>query len=153
MLVTAYIMLNTTTLYTPADTHVTDMQLQQLGTDTLAMMDTMNSSGQPESDLERDVRLSDNVTFNSTFNAYLNAQYIPDSRPLQWNATIYYYDENDANNPVKSYNFAQSNETMTGREHFVMVTKWVHIEDNSTHPSVLPQRDRVVLMEVLLWRG
>ena len=68
MLVTVYIMLTTTTLYTPADTHVTDMQLQQLGTDALAMMDTannINSSGtnsfeQQESDLERFV--SENST-------------------------------------------------------------------------------------------
>ena len=43
MLVTAYIVLNSTTLFTPADTHVTDMQLEQLGNDALAMMDTTDA--------------------------------------------------------------------------------------------------------------
>ncbi len=45
MLLTAYLILSTTSIYTPGDTHIPDMQLEQLGSDVLAMMDTPDSDG------------------------------------------------------------------------------------------------------------
>ncbi len=158
MLVTVYIILNTTTLYTPADTHVTDMQIQQLGTDALAMMDTanqINSTGvgvyqQKESDLETYLMTQNRSGFNTTFGKYLNTQYPLDSRQFQWNATVYYYNSTKG---INSYPFAQSNQS-TGREHYVSVTRWVHL----VHPPppiptpMIDDRDQVVLLEVLLWR-
>ena len=43
MLLTAYIVVSTTSMYTPGDTHISDMQLEQLGSDALRMMNTPNS--------------------------------------------------------------------------------------------------------------
>ena len=43
MIVTAYLVLSTTTIFTPGDVHITDMQLEQTGNDALAMLDNPNS--------------------------------------------------------------------------------------------------------------
>ena len=43
MIVTAYLILSTTTIFTPGDVHITDMQLEQTGNDALAMLDNPNS--------------------------------------------------------------------------------------------------------------
>ena len=45
MLLTVYIVISTTSIYTPGDTHIPDMQLEQLGSDVLAMMDTPDTNG------------------------------------------------------------------------------------------------------------
>jgi hypothetical protein len=45
MLLTAYIVVSTTSIYTTGDTHIPDMQLEQLGSDVLAMMDTRDAHG------------------------------------------------------------------------------------------------------------
>ncbi|MCC7566269.1 MAG: hypothetical protein KO206_08345, partial [Methanomicrobiaceae archaeon] len=45
MILTAYIIVSTASIYTPGDTHITDMQLEQLGSDVLAMMDTPKKAG------------------------------------------------------------------------------------------------------------
>ncbi len=43
MIVTAYLVLSTTTIFTPGDVHITDMQLEQTGNDALAMLDSPDS--------------------------------------------------------------------------------------------------------------
>jgi len=43
MVLTAYFILNSTSILTPGDTHISDMQLEQLGNDALKMMDTAKS--------------------------------------------------------------------------------------------------------------
>jgi hypothetical protein len=194
MLVTAYIVLNTTTLYTPADTHVTDMQLEQLGNDALAMMDTADrptpstfSYEYKKSPLEtyiNESRNKDNLTaipiligFNTDFNNYINylndfdpnaTMVRTDRRPIQWSAKVYYRGKNGIGN----YSFDDSSsrwdgKAMTGKEHFVRVTRLVHIQGKPpstplvTIPSDMhpisadgePDKwDQVVLLEVLLWR-
>ena len=40
MLFTTYLVLGATTVYTPGDSHISDMQLEQTGTDALMMMNT-----------------------------------------------------------------------------------------------------------------
>jgi len=40
MITTAYLIVSTTVVFTPGDTHIIDMQLEQLGNDVLASMDT-----------------------------------------------------------------------------------------------------------------
>ena len=40
MVITAYLILSSTSILTPGDTHISDMQLEQLGNDVLKMMDT-----------------------------------------------------------------------------------------------------------------
>ena len=49
MLLTVYIVISTTSIYTPGDTHIPDMQLEQLGSDVLAMMDTPDVGGEEAS--------------------------------------------------------------------------------------------------------
>ncbi len=44
MLLTAFIVVGTTSVYTPGDTHISDMQLEQLGGDALHMMNIPNTS-------------------------------------------------------------------------------------------------------------
>ncbi len=39
ILTTVYLVLNSTMVFTPGDTHVYDMQLEQIGNDVLAVMD------------------------------------------------------------------------------------------------------------------
>ena len=185
MLVTAYIMLNTTTLYTPADTHVTDMQLQQLGNDALAMVDTTDLvlalPSPPYTAYEKKlspleaVVWANNTTahsqFNQIFGSYLNSLYsssgpVNDTRPVQWVSTVYY---RNLTSSIGNYSFASSYENnmpgsgnfiknMTGREHFVTVTRWVHLNRLNgtspipTRPADMSTEDQVVLLEVMLWR-
>ena len=40
MIVTAYLVVSSTTVITPQDVHIIDMQLEQLGNDALVVMDT-----------------------------------------------------------------------------------------------------------------
>ena len=40
MIMTAYLVVNATSVYTAGDTHISDMQLEALGSDALKMMDT-----------------------------------------------------------------------------------------------------------------
>ena len=47
MVITAFLVLNATSVYTAGDTHINDMQLEALGTDALKMMDTPVSSADP----------------------------------------------------------------------------------------------------------
>jgi hypothetical protein len=43
MILTAYMVVNATSVYTAGDTHISDMQLEALGTDALIAMDTNES--------------------------------------------------------------------------------------------------------------
>jgi hypothetical protein len=45
IVITAFLVMNATSVYTAGDTHINDMQLEALGTDALKMMDTPVKSG------------------------------------------------------------------------------------------------------------
>jgi hypothetical protein len=140
MLATAYIILNSTSLLTPGDTHINDMQLQQLGNDVLRLMDTplaYNTSaetmyGKKMSNLELYVLYRDNLSFENEFFNYtgFNDTSVP---PLHMEANISY-----SNGPIMP--FLSSTVPKTNREHSVTVTKWVNLDD------------QVTLLEVHLWR-
>jgi hypothetical protein len=167
MVFTAYVTLSATTLYTPGDTHVIDMQLEQLGNDVLAMMDTADSYNSDttgyemkQSDLERFVMESDSVGFRYQFSQYIN--YLQDGpdieRPIDFNAKVYYRDDAGT---IKDYVFTNSTH-MTDTEHFiaanpVTVTRWVYLNglvDNTIdiHPDNMRNAPQTVLFEVTLWR-
>jgi hypothetical protein len=177
MLTTVYLMLNTTTLYTPADTHVTDMQLAQLGNDALAMMDAANSVTsipapatdyqKKMSNLENFILFNNIVGFNNEFDKYVNSLYdgsnnIPqiDHRAIQWESTIYYRGVNK----IDHYSFGDSSTLLFGKERvskgdFIKIYRWVHLDPNVNPPIVgivtgdpMRMEDQVVLLEVLLWR-
>ncbi len=57
ILTTVYLVLNSTMVFTPGDTHVYDMQLEQLGNDVLAVMDQPTYVGYHEQSLSQRARL------------------------------------------------------------------------------------------------
>lgn len=155
MVVTAYLVLGTTSVYTPGDTHITDMQLEQLGSDALKMMDTPNEYGQ-ESELIASINTTDGARFASTFTTYLRQTAIsPQDSQIQFDADVYYR----TSTGIFRYDFANSERAYTGREPAVRVTRWVSVNwanwnpYHFTNPAGVDDRQQVVLVEVLLWRG
>jgi hypothetical protein len=158
MLVTAYLVVSTTTVLTPQDIHIIDMQLQQLGTDALAMMDTVDQYGTPE-----ETRYSNLTTFVMTHNSSLfgeeflnlvnkntNAAGTNPDR-LYYTASIYY------ENVTKEMNTTSFGGSTYYRENAVKVTRWVYLPpfDNSVAkypPDMITDKNQSVLFEVLLWR-
>ncbi|WOX56335.1 hypothetical protein R6Y95_03110 [Methanoculleus palmolei] len=154
MLLTAYIVISTTSVYTPGDTHIPDMQLEQLGSDVLAMMDTPDAEGNTRSDLATYIYTTNQSDFRTMFRSYCNMRVGSDD-DLKMNAYVCYRDQDS--NTVKSYAFDEGDLT-TGRENAVRITRWVQI---SGKPLYLPAgvgtdidtRPQAVLVEVLLWRA
>jgi hypothetical protein len=148
ILATAYLVAGTTSVYTPGDSHITDMQLEVLGNDVLAVMDTPTENGKP-SDLETylsDWSDSNKVAFGQNFSKLLNQNSGPNQNNLQFSANVSYRDGSD----VKTTFFTRSQE-MTGYEQAVRVTRLVHVPAGAASP--LGTREQVVMVEVLIWRG
>ncbi|MDV4341712.1 hypothetical protein HL657_00680 [Methanoculleus sp. YWC-01] len=149
MLLTAYIVISTTSIYTPGDTHIPDMQLEQLGSDVLAMMDTPNSKEDGESELEWFIANNKSDDFGTTFLNYCNMM-ADDTDDLHMSASVTYRNGDS----VGEYQFVGHEESWTGRESAVRVTRWVQLEGNPSGVSVMgTSRSRAVLVEVLLWRA
>jgi len=177
MLITAYIVLGSTSVYTPGDTHLTDMQLEQVGSDILRVMNTplkMNNTLAPDyqsnrTDLELLVNTSDSERrFTDTF-LY---QYLYNSKVvakettvggigIQINATVWYRRWDGS---LFNYTLATSPSTLgtyTGREPGVRVTRWVHTDFRPHQPSSLPASEwtagmrrepQEMLVEVVMWK-
>jgi hypothetical protein len=137
MLLTTYLVLGSTSVYTPGDTHITDMQLEQVGSDILRVMDTPRSltdSLQPNrTDLELIVSKSNGAVFNTTFmSTYLcrTQDPIPVAKQIsvmcndiQINASIWYVNKS---NSLGSYLlFSPNSGSYTGIGPGVRVTHWV----------------------------
>jgi hypothetical protein len=157
MIVTAYLVLTTTTIFTPGDVHITDMQLEQTGNDALAMLDSpdrfvIDDEAPNISTLSYSIQQNNTALFKNTFNGYLNSK--PGSTlsdNIQFTANIFYRNDSGINN----YSFVYP-DRITGRENTVKVTRLVLVDNTGLHNSVnnqLPQRWQMVLVEVLLWRG
>ena len=154
MLLAAYIVVSTTSIYTTGDTHIPDMQLEQLGSDVLAMMDTPDTNG-TTSALETFVSTNNGTGFNSTFLGYCNATTRGTLDNLHMSANITYRDANA--NKINEYPFVAPDNTWTGRESAVRATRWVQLPKLSPKPVGMPGDMRAdpqaVLVEVLLWRA
>ena len=154
MVVTAYLVLSTTTILTPQDVHIIDMQLQQMGTDALTMMDTPDSFG-TESILAQTIRTNDTALFRDRFLMYANATAGLCPEDLAYTAIVYYRE--DLSNNTKSFTF---DSMPYYRENAVKVSRWVYLRNSldnmeyATHPDGPNLRDtnQTVLLEVLLWR-
>lgn len=148
MVVTAYLVISTTTILTPQDVHIIDMQLEQLGSDALAMMDTPDSYGN-ESTLAWAIRYNNTTVFQTTFLNYINASATGRPDNLAYSATIYYRNTTGIN----SFTF---NESPYYRENAVKVSRWVYLPNfrNYYYPTQPDMRNdtQSMLMEVLLWR-
>jgi len=155
MVVTAYIILNSTTLFTPGETHVIDLQLQQLGNDALAMMGTPDSYLTTKSNLTLYIENSTgsgNIDFSTNFSRYINGKTDGSDDNLQYSATIYYNSETTG---IKNITFVSSR-NMTGREHAETVSRLVPVSTVSNPPlnlTDLTPGQHFVLMEVTLWRA
>jgi hypothetical protein len=148
MLITAYMVVGATSMYTPGDTHISDMQLEVLGSDALAMMDTPPNSSVTESPLRQMIE-NDSYgggRFNVTFMNYVNASGIGPKHDIQFSAN-YTYEAEDASIASVPLNASRS---LTGGEHAVRVTRWVMV--NKRLPPTSSLQNRAVLVEVLLWR-
>ena len=146
MITTAYLILSTTSIFTVGDTHLSDMQLEQLGNDALAMMDfPLTSAG--TSPLESYIFLNSTSSFNTSF--LQNLTY-GTSDNLKYSSSVYFY-----NSTTGSYNYTFTSYTgnATGREHKIRATRFVDLPGRPPNPDPrMEVRPQVVLFEVLIWR-
>ena len=154
MLLTAFIVVGTTSVYTPGDTHIADMQLEQMGSDALHMMNTPNTSAaSAQSPLQSMIKNDEKDQFRETFLLFCNTTAGGKTDNLQYSADIYY---RTPSNSVNRLPFAKSR-NLTGGEHAVRVTEWVQVNNSagavlpSASPTLEP-RVQEVLVEVLVWR-
>jgi len=152
MLMTAYIVVGTTSLYTPGDTHISDMQLEQMGRDALHMMNIPNSSTVSSgSMLQTIIKNNDTSQFTQTFLLFSNNKTGGALDTLQFSADYYY--RTDATNEIHKIHFTESR-TPTGSEHAMPVTQWVQVDNSfgGNMPAEVDDRVQAILVEVLVWR-
>ena len=154
MIITAYLVVYATSVYTAGDTHISDMQLEALGTDALKMMDTPISSAAP-SPLAEIITYTPVGNMNATFKTmFMNNTNVSSAGPIHdIQFTAEYTCRNISTNNVTSYPLSYSR-NLTGGEHTVRATKWVLLNKNNFCGigAVVPPPSRAVLVEVLLWR-
>jgi hypothetical protein len=159
MIVTAYLVVNATSVYTAGDTHISDMQLEVLGSDALRMMGTPVNTSMNFNDtspLRTILETNDADTFRTMFlNLTNNRTGLPPDYINRTSSTMDYIQFNASvtcqdNDVTKTIPVSYSR-NMTGGEHAVRATKWVMV-NNKTVCGSSANRDRAVLVEVLLWR-
>jgi hypothetical protein len=150
MLLTAYLVVGATSVYTPGDAHISDMQLEVLGSDALTMMDIPPNSTVTESPLRQMIE-NDSYgggQFRNMFMNYTNASGYGPKHDIQFSASYTYVDPASSTPMSVAIN---SSRNMTGGEHAVRVTRWV-IVNKKLPPVGGFLNNRAVLVEVLLWR-
>jgi len=150
MIMTAYLVVNATSVYTAGDTHISDMQLEQMGSDALKIMDTplVENEKSPLQEIVENPGSVNNATFGSMFLDLTNLKTNSGSDHIQYTAN--YTCRIHPGNEIASYPLSYSRNLTLG-EHAVRVTKWV-IVTKKLPPSAALATDRAVLVEVLLWR-
>ncbi len=154
MIVTAYLIISTTTVFTPGDTHIFDMQQEQLGEDVLAVMDTPLDDTM-ESPLEVYIRTNDTDAFRTAFSTLSKANSQNWAEEIKFSSDVYYRKIDD--DTIDHYPFSHSGLTgdVTGHEHTVKVTRRVLVTNVTGINPSLPidkTRSQSVLLEVLMWR-
>jgi hypothetical protein len=150
MLLTAYIVVSTTSIYTTGDTHIPDMQLEQLGSDVLAMMDTPDKE-RGENQLVGFIKNDQGDDLRDRF--LDNCKMRAGDADADLRAQVYLsYRTSDS---VNTISLPPADESFTGRENTVRVTRWVQLPSGSySHiPNIETSRPHAVLVEVLLWRA
>jgi len=153
MIATAAIVLQSVSVYTPGDTHIDDMLLEQLGADALAVLD-MPVEPDGETELEQFVNEWKPEDFHAAFYPLLRERSFAPDDPVQYAALISYRLTDDR---VEQLAFTSSADhtasaPYTGYDPAVRVTRWVHLQSGHGLP-LIPNRDQMVLLEVILWRG
>jgi len=163
MILTAYLVLGSTTVYTPGDTHITDMQMEQVGYDILKVMDTPDTQGNM-SELERMVYNYEDDEFLAEFwNNYLMSLNIAAQKTTRTGssilpiATVYYHKEGEEGlhhirfgNPLIPYTGGQTGVTVT---RLVKVPGKGNMRDPDGVEPDPDDRPQVVLLEVFLWKA
>jgi hypothetical protein len=164
MLITAYLVVNATSVYTAGDTHINDMQLEALGTDALTIMGTPTDAAMYKSGSSPLRMIIENpVTLpNETFKAmFLNLTNNETGAPLDYtrvDSTMDYiqftanYTCREKNTDEMQSHPISYSRNLTGGEHTVRTTKWVMANKGGTNLCGTTDTDRAVLVEVLLWR-
>ena len=152
MVITAYLVVNATSVYTAGDTHINDMQLEALGSDALTIMGTpmnLTEVNNGDSTLRTILQSGDmQNTFRTKFLGLVNTTGAGLKQDIQFNAT-YSCRKNVAGTDSIEYHTISSSRNLMGGEHPVRATKWVIVNTEVCGSVTVP---RAVLVEVLLWR-
>jgi hypothetical protein len=150
MLMTAYIVVNSTSVYTLGDTHISDMQLEVLGSDALNLMNTAPNSTIGKSPLQTIVETDDAETFRSMFLTLVNDRAGSDRDHIHFVANVTYV---EVGGSVSSTVLSDSLRPFVSGEHAVRVSDWVIVEKRFPDCSAQSCSGKhAVLVEVLLWR-
>jgi len=159
MIMTAYFVVNATSIYTAGDTHINDMQLESLGNDALKMMDIAPNGTDTKTPLQNIIEHTPDVDgpgFNTTFSRIINNGTFQNPNTIQYNATFTcrYCSGSvcNINDNTLVINQISSSRNLTGGEHPVRATKWVIVDPPDTAPICNRDGEQAVLVEVLLWR-
>ena len=145
MIITAFLVVNATSVYTAGDTHINDMQLEALGSDALKMMDVAANRSDAETPLQDIIRTDNSTRFKTMFLNYSNVSGSGPRHDIQFNAS---YTCRNLDNSTKNVPFI-STRNLTVGEHTVRATKLVIVNKPVCSSVTVP---RAVLVEVLLWR-
>ncbi len=151
LLITVYLVMNSTSIYTSGDTHINDMQLEVIGTDALKMMNTPEN-GSSKSPLVTVVENDDGAAFYTIFNNTLNNRTGTQSDNIQFMANVSYVRKDQLVNSTP----LSLSRPIYGGEHAVHVSQWI-ITENKQYPDCVLwpnycKTKHAALVEVLLWR-
>jgi len=161
MILTAYLVLGSTSVYTPGDTHITDMQLEQVGADVLKIMDTPASLA-TTSELEQIVATGNiDGRFHQLFwETYLMSGEIAAQKTTRTgssiitNAMVYYHCTIDGQPVVKGFQLSTPVIPYSGSEPGVKVTRYVKVNGRGPGmPLDVEDRPQVMLVEVFMWKA
>jgi len=166
MLATVFIVVNTTSVYTPGDTHVNDMQLDVIGSDALKMLNTPENGTVGKSPLVIMVESNDREGFNKSFTAILNNRSGAQPDTIQFDADItYMVNFGPQKGTMNTTNFSNSPRgVLYGGEHAVHTSQWIIIDNwNATGSNnVFPEQcgsssincagKHAAVVDVYLWR-
>jgi hypothetical protein len=147
MLLTAFIVVNSTQVYTPGDTHISDMQLEVLGSDALSMMNTAPNATFVKSPLQTIVETNDKESFTTIFGNFVNNRTGTKPDSVHFTASVVY----DNPNVPGQYSRVPLGESrnITGGEHAVRISQWVIADTKFPDQHAGKHAE---LVEVLLWR-
>jgi hypothetical protein len=148
MVVTAYLVLSSTTIFTPQESHIADMQLEQLGHDALVVMNTPQENG-TFSNLSKAISHDRPDWFDDNYTRLVNSHVYQRDDSLKY--TMNYYFVNPSTKATEKFVFLQN--TPYFRENAVKVTQWVNIDLPNATDYLKNNQTKIVLAEVLIWRG
>ncbi len=157
LLLTAYLVVNSTSVYTQGDAHISDMQLEVTGSDALNMMDHVTNISPDgtvgKSPLQVMVENGDSAGFVTSYTNIVNNKTTSGKDRIQFAANVTYVRSDGSVNITTPLGMTRQ---LTGGEHAVRVSRWLIVENSGRFPqcdgSSSGVRKHAVLVEVLLWR-